>query len=214
MKRARATAEFIAQLQRGQVQADVSDASPPPPEYAASFDGSMSVWQTSKCAHVGCTGVAGLYAHWCDAHAVEEYGLRIACSRLPNTDMLALWTERPFAHKAIVCRYAGDVLDEAQYEARYPDTSQAAYCLVLSVPDYPRSLVTVDARSSQACVARYINDGTPSGEKANCYFAHVVDRVAGTCRVNVVALRDLVAGEELLVAYGKDYWVDRAPIEA
>lgn len=62
----------------------------------------------------------------------------------------------------------------------------------------------IDGSSSTANLARYINDAkgceTAERPKNNCYF------VNKGLRVFIEAKRDIEAGSELFVGYGKEYW--------
>jgi SET domain-containing protein len=62
----------------------------------------------------------------------------------------------------------------------------------------------IDARNQLKSLARYINDATGltriKGITNNCTYVN-----EGT-RAFVEALKDIPAGSELLVAYGKEYW--------
>ena len=62
----------------------------------------------------------------------------------------------------------------------------------------------IDARNHLKSLARYINDATGltriKGITNNCTYLNEGKRVY------VEALRDIPAGSELLVAYGKEYW--------
>jgi hypothetical protein len=127
--------------------------------------------------------------------------------------MNGLFTTVARSQGDILCSYTGDLLSEEEFRERYPDTSVAHYCLALSVPDRPRSTVTIDARSTQSCVARYINDGTPSRISNNCTFKLVHTEEGGRI-VHVRAMRDLAAGTELFLAYGEAYWKQRGSIQA
>ena len=53
-------------------------------------------------------------------------------------------------------------------------------------------------------MARYINDNLDES-KLNCKFV----KLAKEARADVVALRDVGAGEELYAAYGNVYWKNR-----
>ena len=59
--------------------------------------------------------------------------------------------------------------------------------------------VGIDAGSYPRCYMAMLNDGF---EKNNCEF-RVDDE---TRQVSVWSLRDVVAGEELFVSYGEDFW--------
>jgi len=59
--------------------------------------------------------------------------------------------------------------------------------------------VGIDAGSYPRCYMAMLNDGF---EKNNCEF-RVDDE---TRQVSVWSIRDVVAGEELFVSYGNDYW--------
>lgn len=195
---------------------------------AAGFDQSAGDWCTAACRNPAtrggdgsvCTTPAGLYAGFCDEHGPVNLGVEIRRTSLLFSDtpgvgeaneatlMLGLFTTSARTHGDVISAYDGDVLTEDAYRARYTRTVDAHYCLVVCVPDHPRTLVCIDARSSQACVARFANDGTPNKVKNNCRFIRDVD-AAGQSQVRMVACRDIAAGAELLVDYGREFWGGR-----
>lgn len=192
------------------------------------FNTDLGRWEIATCLHhvkPPCLKVAGLYQGRCDEHATNDYQLMVAHSTLSTLTykMLGLFTTAAREPGEVITQYTGDILTEQEYQKRYPDSSKAHYCLVISVPNQPRTLVTIDARSSQSCVARYANDGTPSGVANNCKFR--LERIsssalsgkrsnAQTCTyaVQVVATRFIAAEAEILIDYGAEFWqADRLP---
>ena len=64
----------------------------------------------------------------------------------------------------------------------------------------------IDAKNRKDVYARYINDCiNPAGHSV------VFDKHAELGYANVIAKRDILAGEELFVDYGKWYWINLEP---
>jgi hypothetical protein len=114
-----------------------------------------------------------------------------------NPGFLGLFTVRPFLQGDVVCVYFGDTLRTAE-ALRLADKS---YLMRLGEQCY------VDSKNCLPCKARYINDcRNPCG-----YNVRFEKRPADLC-ANVVATRNISAGEELFVDYGKWYWAGNTEI--
>lgn len=107
---------------------------------------------------------------------------------------------------AVVAIYRGDKLTTKEVFAmrRAASTSSESagggYLMKLGFVE-GSGIIWVDAESDLTITARYINDAL-SPIAVNVRF----DKDPQTNTANVVALRDIVAGEELFVDYGKAYW--------
>jgi hypothetical protein len=98
-----------------------------------------------------------------------------------------------FRKKHSLCRYAGKrIWTCTALSPRY----SSEYCLEYS------SKWTIDAIDPLGCFARYINDPLDD-DMANVIFIKHPTKIS----FFVVPIRDISAGEELLVAYGKEYWM-------
>ena len=111
------------------------------------------------------------------------------------------------ASGATVCVYRGERLTTKEVFAmrRSADKAQGTshgggYLMKLGFVE-GSGIVWVNAESDLSITARYINDPI-SPLAVNVRF--IKDPATGTA--NVVALRDIVEGEELFVDYGKAYW--------
>ena len=106
----------------------------------------------------------------------------------------------------VACVYAGtklttkEVFAQRRAESSSPDAARGGgYMMRLGFVEGD-GIIWVDAENSSA-LARYINDPV-SPLAYNVRFEK--DPASGTA--DVVALRDIVQGEELFVDYGKAYW--------
>lgn len=127
-----------------------------------------------------------------DVAQLAADGLEVRASRIPNAG-LGLFATRDFAAGSVLCAYTGEQLERAA-AWRLPDKT---YLMKLGEGRY------VDARRSPGVLARYMNDcrGRLGG------FNVVLDKRPHEGCALVVALRDIAAGEELFVDYGRLYWL-------
>ncbi len=94
---------------------------------------------------------------------------------------------------AIICIYDGDIIDLDQIKEHNIDTT---YGVNITNTNY-----CINSTSPYSCFARYINDGM-SEEINNCAWQKV-----GKYTMKIKAIRDISAGEELLISYG-NYWAE------
>lgn len=115
---------------------------------------------------------------------------------LPGCDFWGLFANRPIKKGELVCKYTGVNL-KTKEALKLEDKS---YLMRLGEQCY------IDARPCPMVYARYINDCiNPLGwnvEFKKCPQARCA---------YVVALRDIVPGEEIFVDYGKWYWLSLKP---
>jgi hypothetical protein len=143
-----------------------------------------------RCHHFGaadrrCGALATKYACFCTRHAKQVYGLHIKRSTIPRAgEGLFALIEIP-AHDTIDL-YAGKVVQQ-HAEGNYTLTSDNGYA--------------IDARARQSCVARYINHHPA---RANCEFVRFAPP-GHHVQVIVRTVRNVRAGEELLIDYGPLY---------
>jgi len=120
-----------------------------------------------------------------------------SCENASSSSFLGLFTMSKFALGQLVCVYRGKELRTAE-ALRLQDKS---YLMRLGEQCY------VDARETPEILARYINDCiNPAGYNVK------FEKDAFNKCAQVVALRDIEAGEELFVDYGKWYWKGAAVI--
>lgn len=128
---------------------------------------------------------------YCGYHTKTVLGFIVAPSQIKMAG-LGLYTTKEIKKGAIVCEYKGEKLTTDQYNRRYAKDDYGAYGMAAK-----RNLV-LDARKTSSGIARYICDYTGSGKKPNVEYQGSKDIV------EVVALRKILPGEELLVDYGSD----------
>jgi hypothetical protein len=171
-----------------------------------------------------CIGTAELYPWFCDAHGLSIFEMNIAPSTIPHAG-LGLFTQIELAKGDFIALYTGELLFPHEYALRYPQ-QDSDYCIehsFLPIRDtksgkihlataenaksFPKGQfvpVTIDARSSQACLARYINDPLNS----HLYMPNAIFKPfqGQKCvHIIVVAECDIPAGAEIFVAYGENY---------
>ncbi len=105
---------------------------------------------------------------------------------------LGLHAERAFEVDERIVEYTGEKLTTDQYERRYKNDQLGSYGLALS------EKFVIDARRTDAGVARYACDYHGSGKKPNAEYVNFGGRVW------IVATRRIKQGEEILTDYGED----------
>lgn len=100
--------------------------------------------------------------------------------------------------KTRIVQYTGEVLDSAQYKARYPNERDAQYVIQVTENYY------IDARDeSKSSVARFVNDRR-NAIKNNATF--VIDKVRKTCWLKSKENKRIQPGEEITASYRGTYW--------
>ena len=103
--------------------------------------------------------------------------------------------------------YRGEMLNQAEYDERYPDGADADYVVGIDGVDGCAEALYIDAASvSKSNLARYMNHAvTGGGQEPTCYALTLRDPP----RLMLFALRDVLVGEELVWDYGTKYWAGR-----
>jgi hypothetical protein len=126
----------------------------------------------------------------------ESIGIIVRKTTIKGCDFNGLFANQAYSQGDILCKYTGAVL-RTKEALRLEDKS---YLMRLGEQCY------VDARASLDVIARYINDCiNPAGW--NVKFRKRPDEECA----EVVAIRDIAAGEEIFVDYGKWYWAGLKP---
>jgi uncharacterized protein len=149
----------------------------------------------AQCAHKTkkgrCKRITTITHPYCAQHTKEVLGLIIAPSQIKMAG-LGMYTTRDIKKGQVIGEYKGEKLTTEQYNRRYAKADYGAYGMAIQ-----RNLV-YDARKTNSCLCRYICDYTGSGKKPNVEFQ-------GEKKIiEVITLRKIKAGEELLVDYGSD----------
>ena len=126
---------------------------------------------------------------------------RITDPSHPAYGQCGLFAAKKLACGAHVCDYRG-VVCLTEHESKTSDYT-------LSFVDEPGIRLTLDAEKF-GNEARFINDYRGTGQKANVRFATRVDHRGVThMGVFVSAPRGVAKGQELLLSYGKGFWLAR-----
>ena len=114
---------------------------------------------------------------------------------------LGLFTSKDFAAGETVCYYAGLVYN---FNGKNLLEDQS-YVLYLGYSEIFDEDIFIDPLDLLEVKGRYMND--PLNETLyNVCWSRSMDNVA-QLRCGVVATRDIIAGEEIFVSYGSDYWL-------
>ncbi len=117
-------------------------------------------------------------------------------SQLPKAGK-GLYTKKPIKKGAVVIEYRGEIIDWKEYMRRV-ERDEDGYLV------YINKKCCIDAFPTRQYKARYANDAhglsRTKGLKNNCQYETTKDKCF------IVATREIHAGEELFVSYGKQYW--------
>ncbi len=126
--------------------------------------------------------------------ALLEKQLEVKTSTIPYSG-LGLFTKEDIPKGSLVIEYKGRI---TTWKEADKDEGRNAY--LFRVKQYH----TIDARPYKKALARYANDANGftriKGLKNNCVY--IIDGL----RVFVEAVRDIPAGSEIFIDYGKEYW--------
>ena len=157
------------------------------------FKKGQIIMSSQRCTGNNCKGTQcgakTTNGQYCWNHLRKYNNLRIKKSLVPGAGR-GLFTERDLREGEWVTKYTGDLMahDDVNKESRY----------ILQLTND----VSIDAARTNCDSGRMVNDPRGTGRQPNCKF--VYDRrtkrasIRTTCRVK--------KGEELLVAYGNEYW--------
>jgi hypothetical protein len=145
-------------------------------------------------------GISSVYSHTCPYHTAKLHNLVIRPSTLPNAG-LGLFATTQFYSPMILGEYKGEVLTQAQIDARYGKGPKdfGPYALMV------HKNYILDA-AVERCLGAYINDGRdvkPSNVKWVCKHDK---EPPYTPHMFLVAIQDIRIDDEILVSYGADYW--------
>jgi hypothetical protein len=163
----------------------------------------MSLRECTRChgqtkKHRRCKLRTCKIANDCYHHLRSGQGLAVKKSDIPNAGQ-GLFAAKDFETEQRVTEYKGERLSQHQLDVRYPGNTIARYTIKTGNGNY------IDARSTQSGVARYVNACDYPGQERPCN-AEFVER--GNHRVYVETLHPVDRGEELLIAYGPEYYAN------
>lgn len=117
-------------------------------------------------------------------------------SQLPNAGK-GLYTTKPIKKGEQVIEYVGEIIDWKEYEKRVLEDKDG-YLF------YMNKKRCIDAYATPQHKARYANDALGlsriKGLKNNCKYEVINNRCF------IIAEKDIMANEEILVSYTKEYW--------
>lgn len=138
-----------------------------------------------------CDKAIGVTHPYCEKHGRQVLGLEVKKSRIPNAG-LGLYATRKIKKGQFIVEYKGEIIRTGDYNERYNDHGFGEYGMALN------TRLVIDARATSSGLARYICDAFGSNLKPNVKY-YEYDH-----HVDVIAYRDIEAGEELLVDYGDE----------
>ncbi len=128
---------------------------------------------------------------YCAEHSLSELGFWVEKSKVPNAGF-GLFTNRKYKKGEVVIEYAGEVITQKAYNERYDKEGYGEYGMTLG------KTKVIDARKTSSGLGRYICDAYGSDLKKNVQYEEH-DK-----KIEVVAIRKIRPGDELLVSYGKE----------
>lgn len=125
-----------------------------------------------------------------------EKDLTVRESQIPGSGK-GLFTMVKIEKETIITEFTGEKISHTVGAARS----------ILKESDsilYLNKKYLLDSRKDRSCVASFINDA--QGEKRTTKFENNTSMCIVNGRIYVVADREIQAGEELFLSYGKVYW--------
>jgi SET domain-containing protein len=126
----------------------------------------------------------------------ESKNLKVDVSTIPNSGK-GLFAKKDFKKGEYICKFTGDYIDSKELEKRDVGGARSAYFI------YIDDDTTLDVYDSK-CLAKYANDAEGfrkiRGKKNNSALAQ------DGKNIYIQATKDIDAGDEIFVGYGKDYW--------
>ena len=136
---------------------------------------------------IRCRKFTTFYPGKCGTHT-EDFKLQK--STIPRAGK-GLFVKRNFATHEKLGDYKGQRMSVAAFGAQVPDSAFG----------YAFKDKIIDAKRTQSCIARNINDARDDA-KTNCEF---VDRIRQN-KVECLATKPIKSGSEVFVDYGPNYW--------
>lgn len=143
-----------------------------------------------------CSRQACLSALKCAQHLSKEDGLAVRKSMIPGAGY-GLFATRNFPKNTIIGKYNTPSAYMTEKDISH-NTSRSLDTSYIWCTDSTERHCW-DARSSQSTIARYANGCDKPGHKLNC-------NAMITIHGNLKTERNIMAGQEILIAYGPDYW--------
>jgi SET domain-containing protein len=126
----------------------------------------------------------------------ESKNLKVDVSTIPNSGK-GLFAKKDFKKGEYICKFTGDYIDSKELERRDVGGARSAYFI------YIDDDTTLDVYDSK-CLAKYANDAEGfrkiRGKRNNSALAQ------DGKNIYIQATKDIDAGDEIFVGYGKDYW--------
>lgn len=151
---------------------------------------------TKQCSFVDeegkqCNRKTTITHPMCAFHTRQVLGLYVAPSTIKGAGM-GLFTTKPIKRNTHIINYEGEKISQKEYDKRYSDCDFGVYGMTLN------SKWVIDARATDSGLGRYICDYRGSNSTQN------VEYLSTSRKVEIWSIRDIEAGEELLVDYGKE----------
>jgi hypothetical protein len=130
-----------------------------------------------------------------DEKHVEQNVVEVRESGIPGAG-LGVFAKQPIASGRELGYYRGEILTSYEFYTRYAAQGYTVYVLVVTDPSDANNVLNVDASEHYNWTSR-INSPKGTNKKPNVYF-HKDGRV--------FAKRNIKAGDELFISYGRTYW--------
>jgi hypothetical protein len=136
-----------------------------------------------------------------DENHIEKHVIEVRKSGIPGAGV-GVFAKQPIEMGKDLGFYRGEALNSDEFENRYSKLGHSIYVLRITDPSNEDNVINVDGTTHYNWTSR-MNAPRGTNKKANVYFDH---------NGRVFAKRNIRAGEELLVSYGRNYWrgIDRA----
>ena len=125
----------------------------------------------------------------------EQNMVEIRKSGIPGAGV-GVFAKQPIASGRELGYYRGEALTPGEFETRYGPLGYSVYVLRITDPADENNVINIDGSKHYNWTSR-INAPKGTNKKPNVYF-HQDGRV--------FAKRNIKAGEELFISYGRAYW--------
>jgi len=147
-----------------------------------------------------CKKMTYIYSEFCKQHTESLFDLTLKPSSIPTAGT-GLFTMKDIPKNHNIARYTGKIKTQEEY-----DRNPSWYGVAI-----PHKRV-IDAASTQSGLARYANDCRSANKREgdckgnNSRF--VIATRAGKTTVWLRATKNIKAGSEIFISYGRKYWGD------
>lgn len=153
--------------------------------------GETTVYIKAVCAERGCVMHTVMTHPFCGYHTDIRSGFYISVSDIAGFGLFSSVSRKK---GEFIMFYTGEMVEKGI--SRHVDYKSQYLCNLNENYD-------IDAKRTDSGLGRYIN--SPRGSGLHCNAKYYSDDK----RISIFATRDINVDEEILIHYGRDFWVDK-----